>query len=173
MPKFSDTQMVLLSAAAARADGALLPPPDGLAARGAALKRSVEALVRRGFAAAPRSAVRADDACSAVITDAGLRAIGIEPAEAEQEERIAAGTPDARGSSQGGVPNPEVPRGKLGRLIALMSGKHGATLDEMTVETGWQPHTTRAALTRLRQRGFAIRREDSGNRNAYHCGQGN
>ena len=32
----------------------------------------------------------------------------------------------------------------------------GATLDDLTAATGWLPHTTRAAITRLRQRGFEI-----------------
>jgi hypothetical protein len=34
----------------------------------------------------------------------------------------------------------------------------GATLDEMIEATEWLPHTTRAALTGLRKRGFALER---------------
>ena len=43
-------------------------------------------------------------------------------------------------------------------MISMLSGKSGATLDALTEATGWLPHTTRAALTGLRKRGFAIER---------------
>ena len=42
-------------------------------------------------------------------------------------------------------------------LIAGMLGREqGATLDELIAATGWLPHTTRAALTGLRRKGFAL-----------------
>lgn len=47
---------------------------------------------------------------------------------------------------------------KLDVLITKLSGRHGATIDQLTAETGWQRHTVRAALTRLRQRGHQIER---------------
>ena len=40
MPKLSDTQAVLLAAAAARPDLSVLPPPETLTLKGAALERS-------------------------------------------------------------------------------------------------------------------------------------
>ena len=39
-----------------------------------------------------------------------------------------------------------------------MSRPKGASLDDLVGATGWLPHTTRAALTGLRRRGFAIER---------------
>jgi DNA-binding transcriptional regulator PaaX len=46
-------------------------------------------------------------------------------------------------------------------------------LPELVSLTGWQPHTTRAALTRLRQRGYALERREGEGRTAYHlCGAG-
>jgi glycine cleavage system pyridoxal-binding protein P len=45
---------------------------------------------------------------------------------------------------------------KVATLIALLARAEGATLDQMVVATGWQPHTTRAALTRLKARGFTV-----------------
>ena len=33
---------------------------------------------------------------------------------------------------------------------------HGATIDELIAATGWLAHTTRAALTGLRKRGYAV-----------------
>jgi hypothetical protein len=35
-------------------------------------------------------------------------------------------------------------------------GPEGATIDALVKATGWLPHTTRAALTGLRKRGYAI-----------------
>ena len=43
-------------------------------------------------------------------------------------------------------------------MISMLSGKSGATLDALVEATGWLPHTTRAALTGLRQKGFSIER---------------
>ena len=45
---------------------------------------------------------------------------------------------------------------KLDQVIALLSREQGATIDELILATGWLPHTTRAALTGLRKRGYAL-----------------
>jgi Protein of unknown function (DUF3489) len=47
---------------------------------------------------------------------------------------------------------------KLGEVISLLGRKKGAGIEELIAVTGWLPHTTRAALTGLRKRGFAIER---------------
>ena len=49
MPRLSDTQAILLSAAAARPDLSLLPVPDAIRLKGGALDRTVKALLDRGF----------------------------------------------------------------------------------------------------------------------------
>ena len=41
-------------------------------------------------------------------------------------------------------------------LADLLLRDSGATLDEMVSLTGWQPHTTRAALTGLKKKGYAL-----------------
>ena len=51
MPKLSDTQAVLLATAAARSDLSVLPPPETLTLKGAALERTLSALMRRGLIA--------------------------------------------------------------------------------------------------------------------------
>jgi hypothetical protein len=48
---------------------------------------------------------------------------------------------------------------KQAQIIALMQRKSGASLTAMVEATGWLPHTTRAALTGLRQKGYAIERD--------------
>ena len=48
------------------------------------------------------------------------------------------------------------PTSKQAQLAALMTSDTGATLDQMIGVTGWLPHTTRAALTGLKKKGYAI-----------------
>lgn len=45
---------------------------------------------------------------------------------------------------------------KQQQLAALIVRDQGATLDQMIAVTGWLPHTTRAALTGLKKKGYAI-----------------
>ncbi|HEU0151430.1 MAG TPA: DUF3489 domain-containing protein [Bradyrhizobium sp.] len=47
---------------------------------------------------------------------------------------------------------------KQAAIVDLMVRPKGATLDELIAATDWLPHTTRAALTGLRHRGYAIER---------------
>ncbi len=47
------------------------------------------------------------------------------------------------------------------KVIELLRRDHGATIDELIGATNWLPHTTRAALTGLRKRGYAVTRERS------------
>jgi hypothetical protein len=60
-------------------------------------------------------------------------------------------------------PERSVPRqgSKLAGVMALLGRKQGAGIEELTSATGWLPHTTRAALTGLRKRGYAIERSRS------------
>ena len=47
-------------------------------------------------------------------------------------------------------------------MIALLRRADGATIVDLTQATRWLPHTTRAALTGLRKRGYAVIRERIG-----------
>jgi DNA-binding IclR family transcriptional regulator len=47
-------------------------------------------------------------------------------------------------------------------VIELLRRAGGATIVDLTQATGWLPHTTRAALTGLRKRGYAVIRERIG-----------
>lgn len=53
-------------------------------------------------------------------------------------------------------PMEPLPGGKLGEIAKRLSGKHGASLDDLMTMTGWRRPTVRAALSRLRQKGFCI-----------------
>ena len=183
MPKLSDTQAVLLATAAARSDLSVLPPPETLTLKGAALERTLSALIRRGLiaeAAVERRArkskwvVEEDDTRKRqrlVITPAGLDAIGVEHGTDAASVTVTAqpappATP-ATPVTPAGVPLPR-PGGKLAVLLDAVSRPDGATLADLTAASGWLPHTTRAAITRLRQRGYDVRLATMGTRKAYH-----
>jgi Protein of unknown function (DUF3489) len=48
---------------------------------------------------------------------------------------------------------------KLAQVIVLLKRSDGATIANLMDATGWLPHTTRAALTGLRKRGYVVVRE--------------
>lgn len=48
------------------------------------------------------------------------------------------------------------PDSKVSQLIALLHRAQGATVEEMIAATGWQAHTTRAALTGLCKKGHIV-----------------
>ena len=81
---------------------------------------------------------------------------------APRTRKIKAKTPKAETSSVSARPS-----GKLGQVVEQLGRTDGAMLSELVDLTGWQAHTVRAALTRLRQRGFAIRLDDRRDRRAY------
>ena len=174
MPKLSDTQAILLSAAATRADRSLLPLPATPKLKGAALERSLKALLDRGLIA--EVSARGPDATSTdpevdssegkrlVITSAGLDAIGA-------KNQRASGHADGRvPPAQRAIPEQQGarPAGKLGALLDAVSRPEGASLEELSAAADWLPHTTRAAISRLRQRGYDVRIATMGTRKAYH-----
>ena len=154
MPKLSNTQAALLAAAAARPDLSVLPPPETLGLKGAALERTLKALSARGLiAAAPvqsraKRSKWADPAAEAgererlIVTPAGRAAIAAEP------DHQAATVP----SSDGAGPKTT----KNAMLITLVSTESGADIASLSTALGWLPHTTRAALTRLRHAGYGL-----------------
>ena len=106
------------------------------------------------------------------LTTAGLKAIAvddglneaIEPREAPQPQSNAM-SPGLGGSNDiGEVARRSLPRAgsKLALVIEHLQRADGATLVDLTQATGWLPHTTRAALTGLRKRGYAVIRERIG-----------
>ena len=148
----TDTHLVLLSAASQR-DDALLPRPGKLV--GIALQRVETTLLKAGLVQpievhADQPHWRRNEADTPVglrITAAGLVAIGIEHnprGEAIASDIAASPAPASR------------PLGKTAILRVMLASPEGATLDTLVTALGWQPHTVRAALTRLRQSGLTI-----------------
>lgn len=50
-------------------------------------------------------------------------------------------------------------------LVSALTGK-GRTIAQLTERLGWQPHTVRAAFTRLRKRGYIVERVPPTNRSS-------
>ncbi len=47
---------------------------------------------------------------------------------------------------------------KIDQVLQALRTRHGVALTDLMQTTGWQPHTVRAALSRLRQKGHTIER---------------
>jgi hypothetical protein len=170
--KLTEAQLVMMSAAAQRKDRCLSAPST---IKGAALSKVSAKLAKLGLAreieAKPGAPIwRRDDAGQGYalkLTAAGLKAIAIdegpqdaiEPGMALQRQAKNAASPD-----EGGHPAGVAPRdgSKLALVIELLRRADGATIVDLTQATGWLPHTTRAALTGLRKRGYAVIRERIG-----------
>jgi len=166
MTKLSDTQAIILSAAAQREDRNVLPLPGSL--RGGAAAKVVGALLKRGliFETTTDSQTKADAALNRIwrneedgraillhITDAGLAAIGVEPEGDDSAPTGADEAPSAEGSKDAPAeadpePKARTPRAgtKQAKLIEMLRAEGGATIAEIVAATGWQPHTVRGAF---------------------------
>ncbi len=186
MAKLTDSQLIILSAAAARDDGAAVVPVKMNKAAASKVGSSLVArkLMREVRARAGTPPWRQDGdgrPISLMITKAGRIAMGVEePGGAERatasksnaaSRRSAQGVKEPANNKDGGKPD-AVPAPRTGSkqalLIEMLSEKAGATLDALVAATGWLPHTTRAALTGLRKRGFSIERRREGETSVYH-----
>lgn len=54
------------------------------------------------------------------------------------------------------IATPKAAASKLAGLVEQIGRPDGATIADLLATTGWQPHTVRAALSRLRRRGYII-----------------
>jgi hypothetical protein len=176
--KLTDTQLVLMSAAVQREDRCLMASPT---LKGGSAHKVANKLISAGFVEEVKATSsdpiwRRDEGSGASyalkLTAAGAEAIAVdEAAESEGEKRGALASPDqaagppkskARNArpAEGiyGPAGPSAPRNgsKLARVIALLERDRGATIEELIAITGWRAHTTRAALTGLRKRGYAV-----------------
>ncbi|MEN2787328.1 DUF3489 domain-containing protein [Sphingomonas qilianensis] len=164
MIKLTDLDTILLSGAATRHTGSLLPVPENVSSAGARLTKSISALLNHGLAEEREThdnaaTHRTDDnvAYGVYITDAGNAAIG-----------IAGGDDVGEDASIPSPAQPDTPRvTKASAVLALLRRKEGATLADMIAATGWLPHTTRAALTGLRKKGYQIDKSKRDDQTCY------
>ena len=163
MAKLSDTQLMVLSNAAAREDEAAVVPPTMNRAAAAKVGSSLVArkLMREARTKPGMPAWRADEngrSVSLIITRAGCDAIGVDSAAKTNQPVANKGSSVAEAGSR--HPAGATPRAgsKQALVVEMLSKEPGATLDALIEATGWLPHSTRAALTGLRKRGFAVER---------------
>jgi hypothetical protein len=167
----SDLQLVLLTTAAQRSDGSLLPPPESIGDQAVRIRRAISpliknALVSEAIVSAADLAWRQDGDThyGAYITDVGREMIGA-------DIQGAAITPEAPAGGDP-LPIPTDPKPtKTNAVLGLLRRSEGATLNELVAATGWLPHTTRAALTGLRKKGHAIARGKRGETTCYSIEQ--
>jgi len=161
MTKISDTQLVILSAAAQREDRIALPLPESLRGGGAA--KVVGAMLAMGFLEEVEADMRKDEpvwreagdghGVTLVATDAGLAAIGIEPEDAKAAPAGATDAPTKEPAPDTptepkAAPKARTPREgtKQATLIGMLRAPEGATIEEIMAATGWQSHTVRGAM---------------------------
>jgi hypothetical protein len=177
-------QMLILRTAAERPDRMVLPLPPGLRARSASQTGLLTSLLNATLVEeiATEDAALSwrkveDGALHALrITPSGLAAIGhTQPEEAPSEP---VGNTAVVGADVGAVeaeaptaPAASRPGGKLGAVLDALQAEQGATLSELVTATGWLPHTTRAALTGLRKRGFPVHLGERDGRKAYRLAE--
>jgi hypothetical protein len=188
MTTLSDTQLILLSAAAARDDHRVILP-DRL--RGGAADRVLSSLQLKGliepFAGEEEGrtgfAIRDLARTGYRISRAGRIAIhaesddlsidaGIAKSAAFESDRHAGPSPDLNAlSAKFPASAPPLPTrrdagprsgSKISTVVDLLARPDGASVDELIAATGWLPHTTRATLSILRRKGFPISRIGNG-----------
>ena len=164
MTKLTNTQLMVLSQAVAREDGVGVVPPRMNRAASAKVGSSLVARrLMREVRAKPGMPVWREDEqgrrVSLIITRAGRDAIGVadEAGERDRQSPSASSASALLGDPSFASAAPR-PGSKQALIVAMLSQDKGATLDALIAATGWLPHTTRAALTGLRKRGFSIER---------------
>jgi len=151
MPKLTDTQSTILSAAAQRADNLAMPLPKGL--HGAAAKKVITMMIGRGWLEEVDANLRKGEplwretgdghGTTLVVTDAGLLAIGVEP--------VVIKTMSAIRTHAAQPPAPKLPTPRSGtkqaQIISLLERPEGVTIAEIVAATSWQAHSVRGMIS--------------------------
>jgi hypothetical protein len=169
-PKLTDKQLVILSAAAQRADHALFPLPQSLTVQGAALDKVIATLCKRKLAEERRiidgaAEWRRDEdnrARGLFITTSGLLALGIEEADEDRTFLAAASMPrkpktaaaqphrKPQKASTAAPKRRAAPAQTKQDLVIQMLRRHsGVSVADIITKTGWQPHSVRGFFSGL------------------------
>jgi Protein of unknown function (DUF3489) len=169
--KLTEIQRALLERAVHREDRCFVLPPNlkGGAAQKVAAKLIAEGLAKeiKAKAGLPiwRRDGESDQAYSLKLSAGGAKAIstseesvGKPGPEAPAQITLPASKDSSEASQQAAEADKAPPRegSKLASVIALLRRSEGATIDVLTKATGWLPHTTRAAITGVRKRGYSV-----------------
>jgi len=168
-PKLTDTQLVILGAAAQRADHALFPLPQSLNVQDTALDKVVQTLCKRKLAEERRiidgvAEWRRDEdnrGYGLFITPNGLLALGVEdadkgrPAQAASmpRKRKTAAAPASskpeKASSSASKRRPASAQTKQDLVIQMLRRQSGVSIADIVAKTGWQPHSVRGFFSGL------------------------
>ena len=156
MTKLSDTQLIILGKACQRTDGAVYPLTTKL--KGGAVTKVLSSLITKELlkeARAKRDETvwRRDDddrPLTLYATPAAYQALGIEQDVSGQEAQ-ASERPKRTRVAKGVKATEDKPKrtradSKQSQLIEMLKTPKGATIDEIVVAFGWQPHTVRGAI---------------------------
>ena len=179
--KLNETEVALIGAASQR-DDHLFTFPKGrrkVVARQAASELLTTGLARevraRGEAPVWRRDKDSQCAFALKLTAAGAKAIAAiahdgkggsqrkphREVETESRKKERPSRHDEKGIAKERLPaSSAAPRKgtKIDNVVKMLSRPEGATLEAIVKATGWLPHTTYAALTGLRKRGYALGR---------------
>ncbi|MFN4159469.1 MAG: DUF3489 domain-containing protein [Gemmobacter sp.] len=161
MTQLSDTQALILSAAAQRPERIALPLPESL--RGGAAAKVVGALIAKGYLEEVDAHLRKGEpmwretgdghGTTLVATEAGLVAIGIEPEGANSAPLGATDAPTEGPAPETPAEPDAAPKARTLRegtkqatLIAMLRAPDGATIEEIMVALEWAAHTVRGAM---------------------------
>ncbi len=161
--KLSDTQLVILGAAAQRANGALLPFAQTLSVKGAALSKIIESLSRRKLVAERR--IGADEAAwrrdedglplGLFITTGGLLALGVEDAEKDgpseasasisrlRKKAVARPRRRVQKTSPASSKQQAPAQTKQDLVVQMLRRQYGVSIEDIIAKTKWQPHSVR------------------------------
>ena len=172
--RLSDTQLVILASAAGRTDLRVMPVLESVKAHGAALTRSLQSLLKRGFLVESPAETddvewRRDDEGAPLtlkISEQGLASLGIEGPEGHSASHTQSRTKRTRpvplihttnagatksATDEGDQPNHITtglrPDTKGTALVAALSRANGASTGELMAISGWQHHSVRGFLS--------------------------
>ena len=194
-PKPTDAHWLMMREALRRDDRCLSPTSS---LRGAKVGKTREKLIAAGLAREVKArgsySVWRRDAETGVafalkLTAAGAKAAaaantapsdteaGAEESEARALEKPAVSTPNAKTERTASPSANKLrdrgslrPTSKIASVVGLLCRSEGVSLAELIAATGWLAHTTRAALTGLRKRGYVVTldRSDRVGGSIYH-----
>jgi hypothetical protein len=164
MSFLSKAQFVILSTAAQRPDLSVLPLPEALRIRGAAVLKVLTSLRNKGLIETIEGETGTQ---RIVITGEGVAAVGSEaaeeaPAKMRKGERSPAGeipvteAAAAQGNTELGPPDRDLNRGrrlplrlgtKQALMVEMLKRPEGATIQQIAEATGWRHHTVRGAIS--------------------------